>query len=70
MTPGGGDETVFRELATLGCMDVREYVEGKQDWIQARFPIEGQHPDEHEVLRSVVFGVHGVRDVQAQVAEF
>ena len=47
ITPGARDETVVRELATLGCLNVREYIEGKQDWIQARFPIEGEHPDEH-----------------------
>jgi len=37
---------VARELATLGYANVREYIEGKQDWIQAGLPTEGEHPDE------------------------
>ena len=35
-----------RELAALGNKNVREYVEGKQDWIRAGFPAEGEHPRE------------------------
>ena len=35
-----------RELAALGYKNVREYVEGKQDWIQAGMPAEGEHPRE------------------------
>ena len=35
-----------RELAALGYKKVREYVEGKQDWIQAGMPAEGEHPRE------------------------
>ena len=46
ITPGASDETVVREPANLGNMKVREYIEGKQDWIQARFPIGGERPDE------------------------
>jgi hypothetical protein len=31
-------------LAALGYKNVREYVEGKQDWIQAGLPAEGENP--------------------------
>jgi rhodanese-related sulfurtransferase len=33
-----------RELAALGYKHVREYVGGKQDWINAGLPAEGEHP--------------------------
>lgn len=35
-----------RELAAQGYQNVREYVEGKQDWIGAGLPAEGDHPRE------------------------
>ena len=35
-----------RELAALGYTNVREYAEGKQDWIRAGLPAEGEHPSE------------------------
>ena len=35
-----------RELAALGYKNVREYAEGKQDWLQAGLPPEGEHPRE------------------------
>ena len=35
-----------RELAALGYKNVREYVEGKQVWIQAGMTAEGEHPRE------------------------
>ncbi len=32
-----------RELAALGYTNVRDYAEGKQDWIDAGLPVEGEH---------------------------
>ncbi len=32
-----------RELEEMGYEEVRHYVEGKQDWIQAGLPVEGKH---------------------------
>jgi hypothetical protein len=35
-----------RELAALGYPNVREYVEGKQDWLNAGLLAEGEHANE------------------------
>lgn len=35
-----------RELIRLGYSNVRNYDEGKQDWINAGLPLEGEAPDE------------------------
>jgi len=32
-----------RELAALGYTNVRDYAEGKQDWIDAGLPAESDH---------------------------
>jgi hypothetical protein len=29
----------------MGYINVRDYAEGKQDWIEAGLPIEGKHAD-------------------------
>ena len=34
---------VVRELTEMGYTNVRHYVEGKQDWIGAGLPVEGEH---------------------------
>ena len=39
-------QQVGRELLAMGYTDVREYEEGKQDWIAAGLPLEGNHLDE------------------------
>jgi rhodanese-related sulfurtransferase len=36
-------ENVARELAAHGYSDVRDYADGKSDWIAAGLPIEGTH---------------------------
>jgi hypothetical protein len=35
-------------LAALGYTDVRDYADGKQDWIDAGLPIESDH--KHQTL--------------------
>ena len=50
-----------RELAALGYNKVREYVEGKQDWIQAGMPAEGEHPRE-PITQTVRRGVRSTRE--------
>ena len=30
----------------MGYKNVREYTGGKQDWLQAGLPAEGEHPNE------------------------
>jgi rhodanese-related sulfurtransferase len=32
-----------RELAAMGYTNVRDYAEGKQDWIDAGLPVESEH---------------------------
>ena len=34
-------EEVARDLAAMGYRNVRDYAEGKQDWLDAKLPIEG-----------------------------
>ena len=36
-------ENAARELAALGYTNVRDYAEGKQDWIDAGLPVETEH---------------------------
>lgn len=33
-----------RELAALGYTNVKDYKAGKQDWLDAGLPAEGEHP--------------------------
>ena len=35
---------VARDLAARGYKNVREYKAGKMDWINAKLPLEGEHP--------------------------
>jgi len=37
---------VARDLVTQGYRDVSEYKGGKQEWFDAKLPLEGEHPDE------------------------
>lgn len=39
-------EQLARELIGLGYADVRNYQEGKQDWMKAGLPLEGSAPGE------------------------
>jgi len=32
-----------RELAALGYTNVRDYAEGKSDWMNAGLPVESEH---------------------------
>ncbi len=41
-----------RELKEMGYENVRHYVEGKQDWIEAGLPVEGRHAS--DVHRSTI----------------
>ena len=34
-------EEVARDLAAMGYKNVRDYAEGKQDWLDAKLPVEG-----------------------------
>jgi len=43
---GRVSEQVARELIAMGYKHVRNYEEGKQDWVKAGFPLEGEAPDE------------------------
>jgi rhodanese-related sulfurtransferase len=36
-------ENAARDLAALGYTNVRDYAEGKQDWIDAGLPVESEH---------------------------
>ena len=36
-------EKAARELAAMGYGNVRDYVGGKQDWIEHGFPTKGRH---------------------------
>lgn len=43
-TPCQNSGIATRELIAMGYRDVREYAEGKQDWIEAGLPVEaGTH---------------------------
>jgi rhodanese-related sulfurtransferase len=39
-------EQLARELQALGYNNVRNYEEGRQDWLQAGLPLEGSAPNE------------------------
>lgn len=39
-------QQAVRELVALGYSSVREYEEGKQDWVAAGLPLEGKNVDE------------------------
>lgn len=39
-------QQAVRELVALGYTNVREYEEGKQDWVAAGLPLEGKNLDE------------------------
>jgi rhodanese-related sulfurtransferase len=34
-------EEAARDLAAMGYKNVRDYAEGKQDWLDAKLPVEG-----------------------------
>ena len=43
-TPCQNSGIATRELIAMGYQDVREYAEGKQDWVEAGLPVEtGTH---------------------------
>ena len=37
------DQNAARELAAMGYTNIRDYAEGKQDWLDAKLPIESFH---------------------------
>ena len=39
-------EDAARDLEAMGYTNVRDYAEGKQDWIEAGLPLEGAHKQE------------------------
>jgi rhodanese-related sulfurtransferase len=39
-------EQAARELAQMGYTNVADYQEGKQDWIAAGLPLEGENPED------------------------
>src|SRR5215469_2270412 len=43
---GRVSEQVARELIAMGYKHVRNYEEGKQDWVKAGFRLEGEAPNE------------------------
>jgi rhodanese-related sulfurtransferase len=36
-------ENAARELAAMGYTNIRDYAEGKQDWLDAKLPVESFH---------------------------
>ena len=45
--PCAASERAARELSAMGYTNVRDYVGGKKDWLEAGLPGEGRHYERH-----------------------
>lgn len=60
-------EQAARELATMGYTNVADYQEGKQDWIAAGLPLEGENPDDPLPKARPSALTNGITDAQRRV---